>query len=192
MAAVGMLHLVAAPITSHTDGTAITYGAGFLVGPAVDASITFNYNDNPDYGEDIIQENDNGINGYSGTLENNYINAANAAKLYGWEASGTGDNVEYEANDGAAPQVGFGYVRKMLNNGTTKIRAFWFHKAQITPGSYANAHTKERQISWQHDTSNITGFGAYLDATGKAKYFIVKEFATVADAETWLDDKANI
>ena len=81
MAAVGMLHLVAAPITSHTDGTAITYGAGFLVGPAVDASITFNYNDNPDYGEDIIQDNDNGINGYSGTLENNYINAANAAKL---------------------------------------------------------------------------------------------------------------
>lgn len=193
MAAVGMLHIVAAPITSHTDGTAITYGAGFLVGPAVDASITFNYNDNPDYGDDIVQGNDNGLNGYSGTIESNQISVANAAKLYGWEGKGTGDNIEYEASDGAAPQLGFGYVRKMLDKtNTVKIRAFWFHMAQFTPASYANAHTKERQISWQHDTSNITGFGAYLDASGKAKYFIVKEFATVADAETWLDNKANI
>ena len=192
MGAVGMLHLVAAPIQSHTDGAAITYGAGFKVGPAVDASITFEYNDNPDWGEGIMLDNDNGISGYSGTLENNYIDEASAAKLYGWEVNGTGDNVEYEAVDGAAPPFGFGYVRVMLNKTTTNIRAFWFHKAQFTPGSYANAHTKERQISWQHDTSNITGSGVYLDATGKARFFIVKKFGTVADAEAWLNNKANI
>ena len=193
MAGVGMLHVVAAPVQSHTDGNPITYGTGFRVGPAVDASMTFNYNDNPDYGDDIIQDNDNGINGYSGTFENNFINADIAAKLYGWRTNtGTGTDVEYEAGDDAAPMLGFGYVRKMINKGVLSYRAFWLHKCQVTPGSYLNAHTKERQTNWQHDVSNLNGVGAYLDSSGTARYFIVKEFGSLTDAAAWLDDKANI
>lgn len=192
MAGVGMLHVVAAPVQSHTDGSPITYGTGFRVGPAVDATINFSYNDNPDYGEDVVQDNDNGVNGVSGTFENNFLLPDVAAKLYGFDTVGTGSDIEYEVGDGAAPEHGFGYARKMLNNGVLTYRAFWFHRVQITPGSYANAHTKERQINWQHDVSNLTGMGTYIDDSGKARFFRVKEFETLTAAAAWLDDKANI
>ena len=190
-----MLHMVAAPITSHTDGSAITYGTGFRIGPAVDANLTFQSNDNPDFGDDIELDNDNGITGYSGTVENNYIDEDVAAKLYGWDTSGSSGDEEYEATGDAAPMMGFGYLKKTINRGVLKIRAFWYHKAQFVPGTYNNAHTKERNTNWQHDVSNISGYGAYIDGTGKPRFFRVKKFTgadAIAQAEAWLDDKANV
>ena len=64
MAYIGMRYPVAAPVTSHTDGSAITYGTGFVIGNAVAANISFDVNDNPDYGDDIMIDNDTGISGY--------------------------------------------------------------------------------------------------------------------------------
>ena len=71
MAGVGMLHVVAALITSHEDGSAIVYSPGFSVGPGVAADITFQTADNPDMGDDVVIDNDNGVTGYTGTMENN-------------------------------------------------------------------------------------------------------------------------
>ena len=64
MAYIGMRNPVAAPITAYTEGSAITYGNGMILGPAVAANLTFDVADNPDYGNDVIIDNDNGINGY--------------------------------------------------------------------------------------------------------------------------------
>ena len=191
MAGVGMKYMVAAPVQSHTDGNPITYGEGFEIGPSVAADITFNTNDNPDTGDDVVIDNDNGISGYSGSIENNFIEEAVAAKLYGWSLDSQSN--EYAITSAASPEHGFGYIKDCLDRGVRKFRAFWFLKAQFQLGSYANARTKPNgSVDWQHDTSNITGIGAVVDSTGDAHYVIPKTFTTFAAAQAWLQEKANL
>lgn len=190
MAYIGMRKPVAAPITAHTDGSAITYGTGLVIGPAVAANLTFDVNDNPDYGDDIVIDNDNGINGYSGTLETNDLADGALDALLGWTKTGTTD-VTYTVTDDNAPYVGFGFIRVKLYRGVRTYEGYWFHKAQFNLASL-NASTKQRQIDWNHPQLNVTGMGAYIDNTGKAKYFDFQAFETEAAATTWLNSHANI
>ena len=191
MSYIGMRSLVAAPVESHTDGSAITYGAGFVVGPAVAANLSYIINDNPDFGDDVEVDNDNGINGYNGTADATDIEDEIMAKLLGWETVGTGDNVEYEASDVEPPKMGWGFMRVKMHRGVRKYEAKWFHKAQFTQQTL-NAATKARQIEWNHPQLNVTGIGAYIDGTGKARWFRHKTFTTEEAAREWLYAKANI
>ena len=190
MAYIGMRSPVAAAVSAHTDGSAITYGTGFVIGPAVAANLNLDIADNPDYGDDIIIDNDTGCNGYSGTLETNYISADVRASLLGWEPVGT-TVTHYEVTDGSAPVVGWGFIRVTMFKATRSYEAFWFHKAQFTPTSI-NGNTKQQQIAWNHPQLNVKGLGAYIDDSGKAKYFDWMSFESEAAAKTWLYTKANI
>lgn len=187
MAYIGMRNPVAALVTSHTDGSAITYGTGFVIGTAVAANLSMEVNDNPDYGDDIIQDNDNGINGYSGTIDTNALSADVREKLLGWVKNTN----TYQVTDDAAPTVGFGFIHVSIFQGTRSYEAYWFHKAQFTQNSIT-ASTKARQIEWNHPQLNITGMGAYIDDSGKARYFDWATFATETAAKAWLNNKANI
>ena len=190
MAYIGMRRLVAAPVTSHTDGSAITYGTGMVLGPAVAASLTFDVADNPDFGDDIIIDNDNGVNGYNATVEANNITPEGRAMVLGWEPVGT-TVTHYDITDNAAPVVGWGFIRVKMYKGVRSYEAFWFHKSQFSPNGI-NASTKQRQITWNHPQMSVMGMGAYIDNTGKAKYFQWMEFDTETAATTWLNSKANI
>ena len=190
MAYIGMRSPEAAPITAHEDGSAITYGTGFVIGNAVAASLNFEVNDNPDYGDDIIIDNDNGISGYSGSLDVNALTAAVRASLLGWDSVGT-TTTHYEVTDDEAPEVGFGFIHVSMYKGTKSYEAYWFHKAQFTQQA-VNASTTERQITWNHPQLNFQGKGCYLDASGKAKYFDWMTFDTETAAKTWLNTRANI
>lgn len=194
MSYIGMLNPVAAPITAETAGSAITYGTGLVLGPAVAANLTLDVADNPDYGDDIMIDNDNGVNGYSGTLETNNITAAGRATVLGWTAisSGTPAAVtHYEVSDAQAPYVGWGFIRVKMYQGTKSYEAFWFHKAQFSPAAI-NAATKQKSIEWNHPSLNVTGMGVYLDTTGAAKYFDWMEFSSLASAKTWLYGRGNV
>ena len=194
MAYIGMLNPVAAPVDTETMGSAITYGTGMIIGPAVAANLTLDVADNPDYGDDIIIDNDNGVNGYSGTLETNNITAEGRAALLGWTAiqnTATPPAVtHYEVGDGAAPYVGWGFIRVKMFKGSKSYEAFWFHKAQFSPAAI-NANTKQKSIEWNHPSLNVTGMGVYLDNSGTAKYFDWMEFSSLSAAKTWLYAKAN-
>lgn len=190
MAYIGMRNPVAAPITAYTEGSAITYGTGMVLGPAVAANLTFDVADNPDYGDDVIVDNDNGINGYSATLETNNITKEGRAMVLGWEPVGT-TVTHYDVTDAAAPYVGWGFIRVKLFKGVRSYEAFWFHRSQFSPNGI-NASTKERQITWNHPQMNVQGMGVRLDNSGKAKYFQWMEFETEAAAQAWLYGKANI
>ena len=111
---IGMKNLVVAPVSAYTPGSVITYGTGFSVGPAVAANLTFSVNDNPDYGDDVEIANDNGINGYSGTVDAADIEQNVLADMLGWEHTGT-TNIEYTGTSDQAPYMGFGYVRVVVN-----------------------------------------------------------------------------
>lgn len=190
MAYIGMRNPVAAPIESHVDGSAITYGQGMILGPAVAANLTFDVSDNPDYGDDVIIDNDNGINGYSATLETNDITAKGRSMVLGWKAVGS-PTTHYDVTDEAAPYVGWGFIRVKRFKGVTSYEAFWFHKSQFSPNG-ENASTKQKQITWNHPQLNAQGMGVHIDNSGKAKYFQWMEFESEAAAKDWLYAKANI
>lgn len=190
MAYIGMRNPVAAPITAYTEGSAITYGSGMVLGPAVAANLTFDVADNPDYGDDVIVDNDNGINGYSATLETNNITKEGRAMVLGWEPVGT-TVTHYDVTDAAAPYVGWGFIRVKLFKGVRSYEAFWFHRSQFSPNGI-NASTKQRQITWNHPQMSVHGMGVRLDNSGKAKYFQWMEFDSESAAQAWLYGKANI
>ena len=193
MAYIGMRKPIVAPISSHTDGSAITYGTGMVIGPAVSANLTIDASDNPDYGDDIVIDNDNGINGYSITLETNDISAEARALCLGWKPVTSGTpavTTHYEATDEAPPEVGMGYIRVKMFKGERTYEAFWYHKLTFASGG-ENASTKQKQITWNHPTMTGTGMGAYIDDSGKAKFFDWMEFDSESDAESWLYTKGN-
>jgi hypothetical protein len=195
MAYIGMRKPQFAPIsTPRVDGSAISYGTPIVLGPAVSANVTFDVADNPDYGDDIIQNNDKGVNGYSIALETNDISAAGRAACLGWKkvmSTVTTTNVDhYEVNDGAPPEGGLAYIRVKLpaQSSTRKYEAFFFHCVQCSSGG-ENASTKQKQITWNHPTINASGIGVYLDSSGEARYFDWMEFDTESAAQTWINGK---
>lgn len=195
MGYIGMRKPQFAPIsTPRVDGSAISYGTPIVLGPAVSANVTFDVADNPDYGDDVIQNNDKGINGYSIALETNDITAEGRATCLGWKkvmdtVTTTSVN-HYEVNDDAPPEGGLAYIRVKLPAGssTRKYEAFFFHCLQCSSGG-ENASTKQKQITWNHPTINASGIGVYIDSTGKARYFDWMEFDTESAAQTWINVK---
>lgn len=191
MSYIGVGGLVAAPVQSHTDGSPITYGTGFVVGPLARVDLGNNINDNPDFADDVEVDNDNGMNGYSGPVDSTYIEDDVMAKLLGWGTVGTGDEIAYEISDNEPPKVGWGFFRKKSHHGVWKYEGRWYHKAQFTQNNVSGA-TKTRTIEWQHLQLNVTGIGAYIDGTGHARWCRQKTFDTEAEVMAWLYARANI
>ena len=189
---IGMKRLVAALVSAYTEGSGITYDTGFVVGPAFAANLTFNVNDNPDYGDDAEIANDNGLNGYSGTVDASDMEQSVMASLLGWLSTGT-TAIEYTGTDAQAPEAGFGYirVRQKPNSTTPYYEGWWFKRAQFTMQNHA-ANTKKGSISWEHPQLSVKGLGSYIDNSGKLKFFDTETFSAYSDAVTWLNGKANI
>lgn len=190
MAYIGMRKPIFAPITSRVDGSAITYGTPLILGPAVSANLTFDTVDNPDYGDDVVIDNDKGVNGYSIAMETNDISKEGRAACLGWKpVTGTGTTIiEYDVTDAAPPEGGLGYIRVKLFRGVRKYEAFFYHALQCSSGG-ENASTKGRQITWNHPTINASGIGVYIDSSGEAKYFKWMEFDTEDAALDWIYGK---
>lgn len=191
MAVVGMRYPVAAPITAETEGSAITYGTGFVIAKAIRANITYNRNDNPLYADDTIAENDNGMTGYDIELEIDKLPDQVRVDLLGDSVTGTGATAEYDQTDASAPYVGFGYMRVLRENGDTKYQGIWCYKCQFSEPSEETT-TKGETIEWGTPTLNATGMGVRIDSTGAIKYRARKTFDTAAAAIAWLNEKANI
>ncbi len=195
MAFIGLKHMVASAISAETEGQAITYGTGMVVGKAMQANRTLNRSDNPLYADDSIAENDNGVTG--GTLEvgvDDLIDTARAYLLGDTAVTvGTGNDAhqEYDVTDAPAPYVGCGYYRVRRHAGATSFEAFWYHKVQFGDTT-DNAATRGQSVEWQ--TPTITGriFGVRNDSSLKTKYFRRVSFETEAAAAAWLDSLAGI
>ena len=191
MAYIGMRYPVAAQVSSHTDGSAITYGTGFVVSSAVAATVNITSNESKDYGDDIVQDTDNGITGYNISLETNDLPVASLVGLMGWIPDNQATPTKYDMTGDAAPLVGFGYIRVKRNAGVLSYESFWFHKCRFTPSSI-EARTKEENITWQHPTITAEGQGCYIDSSGKPKFAEYMLHTTEAAAKTWLNSRANI
>lgn len=194
MAHIGMRTPKFWPITTRTDGSAITYGSPVVIGKGVNAQVTFDTADNPDYGDDVIVDNDKGVNGYNITLETNDMSKESRAAVLGWKPVTTGTTTpvitKYKITGEEPPEGGFSFIRVKKSSGVVSYEAFFFHALQFSDGG-ENASTKQKQIQWNHQTVNGTGIGVYLDSTGEVQYFDYMEFATLTAAETWINGEAN-
>ena len=188
---VGMMYPVWAPLATHTEGSMPTYSAGTVIQEARNATVTREYANNPLYGDDRIVDDDNGMTGLTISFESTGLSDADRKNLLGEEDYGTSGVSGQWVSDNETPYGGFGYIRKMRDNGTKKFEAWWTLKIKFQEESMAT-NTKEGSISWGTPTLNGTAAGLYVDSGDDTKYQLHQTFTSITSAKAWLNALANI
>lgn len=188
---VGMIYPVWAPMTAHTDGAMPTYGTGRVLQEARNATVNKEYANNPLYGDDRIVDNDNGMIGLTISFESTGLSDSDRVAVLGEVQYGTSGASGQWETDKETPWGGFGYIRKMRENGTKKYEAWWTLKIKFQEESQVTS-TREGQITWNTPTLNGRAASLYVDSGDDAKFRLHKTFTAIADAKNWLKGYANI
>ena len=188
---VGMMYPVWAPLTTHTDGSMPTYGTGAVIQEAISATVNREYANNPLYGDDKIVDDDNGMTGLTISFESTGLSDAERKMLFGEEDYGTSGVSGQWVSDNETPWGGFGYIRKMRDNGTKKFEAWWTLKIKFQEETQAT-NTKQGAIQWNTPTLNGRAAGLDVDGTDKQRFQLHKTFSAIADAKAWLNALAGI
>lgn len=188
---IGLRTAIVAPITAYTEGSAITYGTGAVIGKAMTANLTWTRNTNQAYADDALDESDNSITSGQLTYGLNDLTDEARALVLGDEAVGTDTATYYEENGASAPDVGFGYIKVHMRAGVLVYIAHWIHKVKFAVNS-ESTNTKGQNIEWQHPEIVGDIAGVTIDNTGKLRWRKHKEFSSYAAALAWLKGFANI
>lgn len=188
---VGMMYPVFAPIESHTDGSMPTYGTGVVIQEARNCTISKTYNNNPLYGDDRIVDDDNGLQELTASFEPTGLSDSDRVLLFGEEEMSVGGLTCQVESDNATPYGGFGYIRKMRDNGVKKFEAWVILKIKFQEESQAT-NTKEGSISWGTPTLNGRAAGIYIDSTESLRWRVHETFETMAAAKSWLNTVLNV
>lgn len=196
MAFIGMRHVVACELDSHTDGSEPTYktSGGFDVGGAISANLTKNKNANGAlYYDDALGESDDGLIsldldiGLDDILED----VQEKMGLLEKTTAGSPSVTTYYETSKNPKALGIGYMRVRRKNGVTSYQGIWVYKMQFSINN-ETANTKGESIEWQTPTINGKGFGLAIDSSGELTFRKFRLFQSAADAATWLDGLANI
>ena len=185
---VGMMYPVFSPIVSHTDGSMPSYGTGFVIQEARNATINREYQNNPLYGDDRIVDDDNGMTGLTISFESTGLSDEDRVKLLGEEAYGT---TAQWVSDNETPWGGFGFIRKMRKDGTKKFEAWITLKIKFQEETMTTA-TKEGSITWNTPTLNGRAAGLYVDSSDKLRFQMHQTFDTIAAAKNFLNTALNV
>ena len=183
---VGMMYPVFAPITGHTEGSLPTYSGGVVIHEARNCTINKTYNNNPLYGDDRICDDDNGLTELTASFEPTGLSDSDRKLLFGEEEISVGGLTCQVEWDNETPYGGFGYIRKMRDDGTKKYEAWIILKIKFQEESQTTA-TKEGSISWNTPTLNGRAAAVVIDATGKNRFRVHETFDTIAAAKSWLN-----
>ena len=188
---VGMMYPVFAPLVSHTEGSMPTYGTGRVIQEARNASITKTYNNNPLYGDDRIVDDDNGLQSLTMSFESTGLSNEDRVMLFGEKTGTVGGLTAYLEGDNETPWGGFGYIRKMRDNGVKKFEAWITLKIKFQEESQTTA-TKEGTISWNTPTLNGRAAALYIDSSDEMRFRVHQTFDTIAAAKNWLNTVLNV
>ena len=188
---VGMMYPVFAPLVSHTEGSMPTYGTGRVIQEARNASITKTYNDNPLYGDDRIVDDDNGLQSLTMSFESTGLSNEDRVTLFGEKTGTVGGLTAYLEGDNETPWGGFGYIRKMRDNGVKKFEAWITLKIKFQEESQTTA-TKEGTISWNTPTLNGRAAALYIDSSDEMRFRVHQTFDTIAAAKNWINTVLNV
>lgn len=192
MAFIGMRHVVAATLASHTDGSEPTYNAGMVIGRAMTANLTINRANNPLRADDVDAEDDNGIT--SMTVQVGVDDVTEEAQAYLGlleEIEGAGNSTYYVESTASAKYVGWGYMRVRRYHGVTSYQGIWVYKGLFGINA-ENAETKQETINWQTPTLDGKAEAVQTRATGDPVFRKKANFTTAAACIAWLDGLANI
>ena len=195
---VGMMYPVFAPLESHTDGSMPVYGNGVVIQEARNCTINKTYNDNPLYGDDRIVDDDNGLQALTASFEPTGLSDSDRVLLFGEKVEGISGVTGFSGamsgqweGDNETPYGGFGYIRKMRDNGVKKFEAWVILKIKFTEDSQAT-NTKEGSISWGTPTLNGRAAGIYIDSSDEQRWRVHYTFDTIAAAKAWINTILNV
>jgi len=188
---VGLMYPVWAPLTSHTDGSMPTYGTGRVIQEARNVNVNKEYQNNPLYGDDRTVDDDNGMTGLTMTFESTGLDDDDRKALFGEEDNANTVTGGQWESDNETPYGGFGYIRKMRQNGTRKFEAWLVLKIKFQEESQATT-TKEGQIAWGTPTMNGRAAGLYVDNSDHQRFRLHETFDTASAAKTWLNTLLNV
>ena len=161
---------------------AVSYTNGKYISPVAAFNGAPNAASAADYGDNIIQEQEDGITGGTLSVEFNHDSEDVYVMLLGHEKDTQSGEITFKASDDA-PYVGCGAVGKSA--GGIYVGKF-YTKVKFREPNDDNA-TKAENITFNH----ITCEGAILmedDGTWKIR----KEFDSLDAAKTWLNGKVGI
>lgn len=187
MAKIGLKYPVAAQLGEGNE-----YETGFVIAKAITASVTPNNNDATLFADDAAAETDKSFQSAGFSLNIDDLTQKVYSDLLGhtYRAAGTEDprtpeTVIASSND-VAPFFGVGFYGKIQRNNKPYYQAKWLKKVQF---SEPTDETNTKGESTEFQTPTIEGTAYQLeDGTWKEQ----AEFATEAEARTWLETKAGI
>lgn len=188
---VGMMYPVFAKMTGHTDGSMPTYGTGRVIQEARNCTINMTYNNNPLYGDDRIVADDNGLSEMTVSFELTGLNEEDRKALFDEDTMTVGGLTAQMISDNETPYGGFGFIRKMNDNGTRIFEAWIILKIKFTQDSMATA-TKEGSISWGTPTINGRAASLYVDSTDRMRFIASSKFTTASAAKSWINTVLNV
>ena len=194
MAFIGMRHVVAAELDSHTPGAEPTYkSSGWDVGKAITGNLTINRNNNPLRADDVIAEDDNGIIGMELELGLDDILEDIQAKMGILKevTAGSPSVTTYYDTSKPSKDIGVGYIRVRRKDGITKYQAIWVYQTKFSKNS-ENAQTKGESIEWQTPTINGNCVGLDVDGSGDVAFRKIQNFDSESTANAYLDNLAHI
>ena len=190
---VGMMYPVFAPLLSHTDGSMPVYGNGVVIHEARNASVDKTYNDNPLYGDDGVVDDDNGLNALRMSFEPTGLSDSDRVLLFGEDTMAISGVTAQMESDNETPYGGFGYIRKMRENGVLKFEAWITLKIKFQEENQTTA-TEEGSITWGTPTLNGRAASLLIDNNekGKKRYRIHYTFDSIAAAKAWINTVLNV
>ena len=196
MAFIGLRHVVACELDSHTDGSEPTYksNGGFDVGGAINANLTKNRNTNGDlYYDDALGESDVGLISLGLDLGLDDLLEETQDKMGIMKAvtAGSPSVTTYYETSANPKQLGLGYMRVRRKNNVTSYQGVWIYKIQFSMNN-ETAQTKGESIEWQTPTVNGKAFGLDVDSSGDLTFRKIQKFSSESACGTWLDNLAHI
>lgn len=161
------------------------YSEGFQCGKAVGTSVTPNYSEASQYGDDQLADYIKEFIDANVSVNTTTMPLEAGSTIFGHTVNKEEKSIEYGAND-EANEVGYGFYAREINDGVRTIVACWMPNVKFAEGAESYS-TKNGSITFQ--TPTIEG-KAGVDLIGNWKY--KQTFETVEAAVAWLKGKAGI
>lgn len=183
---VGMVSSYAYKIVDEPTGAHPTYGEKKDMGAAVKGTlgVTTSVFDLP--GDDEILVHGESYVSHQVDVETTLDDLEINSFLFGHDLT---DGVETSGKDDAPPYIAYGYIEPLLKKDKSRVyRATFFYKmAALQSSEKTENETKGTSLTYKNKTVSLFG---QVDNAGAWR--ARKEFATLADAEAFLDTCADI
>lgn len=188
---VGLMYPVFAPLVSHQEGSMPVYGTGVVIQEARNVNISKTYADNPLYGDDRKVDDDNGLTALSMSFEPTGLSDSDRVLLFGEKQISVGGVTALAEGTNETPYGGFGYIRRMRDNGVKKFEGWIVLKIKFQEENQ-NTTTKEGNIQWNTPTLNGRAADLMIDASDETKFRVHYTFDTIAAAKAWINTVLNV